>query len=231
MKRVLTVARALSTGYHYAAAWPLGIMLTSFLINLAVFAVIGDQIPGLHITYGVASIYVVQLVVCGQLMTQLFSFAVGLNASRRAFYLGTALIILAQSVAFGVLLYLAKLVEHATHGWGESLAFFDPVGISHSNNPVQILVYTVPMLLFSYLGVGLGIVTKRWGSNGIFVLSVLTIATTGGASILLTWSHRWSAVGHWFVTQSTVGIAVGWALVPLVLLAVGGYGLLRRATP
>jgi hypothetical protein len=231
MKRVLTVAQALSSSYHYALAWPLGIMLTSFVINLALFAVIGDQIPGVHITYGVSSIYVVQLVVCAQAMTQMFSFAVGLNASRRAFYLGTALIIVAQSFAYGVLLYLAKLVEHATHGWGESLAFFDPAGISHSNNPVQILVYTVPMLLFSYIGVGLGIVTKRWGSNGIFVLSVLTIAITGGVSTLLTWSHHWSTIGNWFVAQSTLGIAVGWALVPLVLLAAGGYGLLRRATP
>jgi hypothetical protein len=231
MKRVVTVARALSSNYHYALAWPVGIMLTSFLINLAIFGVIGDQVPGVHITYGISSIYVVQLVVCAQAMTQLFSFVVGLNASRRAFYLGTALIIGAQSFAYGVLLYLAKLLEHATHGWGESLAFFDPVGISHSNNPVQILVYTVPMLLFSYIGVGTGIVTKRWGSNGVFVLSLLTIAIAGGAVVLLTWSHNWSTVGHWFVTQSTLGIAVGWALVPLVLLAAGGYGLIRRATP
>lgn len=59
----------------------------------------------------------------------------------------------------------------------------------------------------------------------------MTAAHSGGASILLTWSHHWSTVGNWFVTQSTVGIAVGWALVPLVLLAAGGYGLIRRATP
>jgi hypothetical protein len=231
MRRVLTVARALGTGYHYVAAWPVIVLLSSFVINLIVFAVIGDKIPVAPITYGIISIFLVQLVVCAQGLIQLFNFVVGLNASRRSFYLGTALLILAQSVAYGLLLYLAKLVEHATHGWGENLGFFDPVGFSHSDSPVQILVYTVPMLLFSYLGVCLGLITKRWGSIGIFLLIVIITAGTGGASVLLTWTRSWSAVGHWFVTQSTLGVAVGWSLVPLALLVLGGYGLVRRANP
>ena len=71
MKRVLSVARVLNTGIPYAFAWPLGIMLTSFVINLAIFAFIGQQIPGVHITYGIVSIYIVQLIVCAQTMTQL----------------------------------------------------------------------------------------------------------------------------------------------------------------
>jgi hypothetical protein len=231
MNRALSVARVMNTGFPYAFAWPLAIMLSSFVINLALFAAIGDQIPGVHITYGIVSIYIVQLIVCAQGMTQLFSFAVGLNVSRRAFYLGSGLVILAQSLTYGVVLYLAKLVEHATHGWGESLAFFDPVGISHSNRPTQILVYAAPMLLVSYIGVFIGVVTKRWGSNGVFALTVAASAAFGGAAILVTWSHHWLAVGHWFASQSTFAVAVGWALVPMVLLAAGGYGLIRRATP
>jgi hypothetical protein len=96
---------------------------------------------------------------------------------------------------------------------------------------VEILVYTVPLLLFSYLGVFMGLVTKRWGNTGRYVLTAVTVVGTVGASILLTWSHNWSSVGHWFATQSTLGLAVGWTLVPLVILAVGGYGVIRRATP
>jgi hypothetical protein len=231
MKRALAVARLLTTGIPFALAWPLAIMFTSFLINLAIFAAIGAQIPGVHITYGIVSIYIVQLIVCGSTMTQLFSFAVGLNASRRAFYLGTSLMIVIQSMGYGVLLYLLKLVEHATHGWGESMAFFDPVGISHSTSPIQILVYAVPMLLISYVGAFIGLVSKRWGTNGVLGLSVLASLAFGGAAVLITWSHNWIAVGNWFASQSTLALAAGWVLVPIVVLATGGYGLIRRATP
>jgi hypothetical protein len=165
MKRVLPVARILLTNWHYAFLWPVAIMMTSFVINLALFAAIGDRVEGMNVTYGIISIYIVQLIVCSQGVTQMFSFAVGLNATRRAFYLGMAMVVAAQSFAYGILLYLAKLIEHVSHGWGVRLAFFDPVGVTHSNNAVQILVYAVPMLLFSYMGVFTGVVAKRWGAT------------------------------------------------------------------
>jgi hypothetical protein len=183
------------------------------------------------VTYGIISIYIVQLIVCSQGVTQMFSFAVGLNATRRAFYLGMAMVVAAQSFAYGILLYLAKLIEHVSHGWGVRLAFFDPVGVTHSNNAVQILVYAVPMLLFSYIGVFTGVVAKRWGGNGIFTLSALATLVLGGAAVLITWADSWSAVGDWFVSQPAFTLTVGWVLLPVAALAAGAYGLIRRATP
>lgn len=231
MKRVVAVARIVLTNWPYALLWPVGIMTGSFLINIALFASIGGQIEGMNVTYGIISIYAVQLIVYSQSMTQMFSFAVGLNATRRAYYAGTALVAVAQSLAFGVLLYLAKLVEHATHGWGVRLAFFDPVGVTHGNGPAQILVYAVPMVLASFIGVFTGVVVKRWGGNGVFTLSVLTLLVTGGAAVLITWTRSWPAVGHWFTSQSALALTVGWVLIPVAALAAGAYGLIRRATP
>jgi hypothetical protein len=230
MNRVLSVARIHSTAWA-AFVWPPAIMATSFLLNVALFAVIGDQIPGTHFTGGLSSIYVVQLVVASQMVAQFFSFAVGLGATRRAFYLGTGLVVLAQSLAFSVGIYVLMLIEHATNGWGVRLGFFDPIPLTHSGSPVQILVYFVPMLLVSVVGMFLGVVAKRWGSNGIFTLSLGTLVLLGGASVLITWAGRWTAVAHWFADQPGLTLTAGWTLIPLVVLAYGAYGLLRRATP
>ena len=129
------------------------------------------------------------------------------------------------------LLYLLELLEHATGGWGIALPFFDLLPATHGNNPVNVLTYGVPMFVFSCLGVFLGTVTKRWGVNGFFALTALSVVGFGLVIVLITWLQRWSTIGHWLAGQSELALLVGWILVPAVLLAGGGYGVLRRAVP
>ncbi len=229
MNRVLSVARI--QVMWQALLWPVAIMFTSFAINVALFGSIGDKIPSPHITGGLASIYVVQFIVCAQAMTQTFSFAVGLNATRRAFYLGTALVMAGQSLAYGVMLYGLKLIEHATNGWGVDLGFFDVGSFTRSENPVQILVYGVPMILCSVAGLFSGIVAKRWGGNGVLAMFLIVGIVLGGLAVLVTWTQSWTAVWHWLIAQSGLGLTLGWTLLPLTLLGFGSYGLLRRAVP
>lgn len=231
MNRVLSVARVQLITWPLVLGWPLAIMFSSFAVNLALFAAIGDKIPGEHVTGGLASIYVVQLIVYTQAMTHTFSFAVGLNATRRAFYLGTATLAIGHSLLYGILLYGLKAIEHATHGWGVSLGFFDVGPLTHGNNPLTILVYTVPMVLCAFLGMLVGVVTKRWGTNGVFALTVAASLVFGGAAFLITQHHGWSTVGSWLADQPGLALAAGWPLIPLVVVAAGSYGLLRRATP
>ena len=230
MNRVLSIARIQSIAW-VAFVWPPAIMVTSLLINIALFAAIGDKISGTHDTGGVSSIYIVELIVASQMVTQFFSFTAGLGATRRAFYLGTGAVVLAQSLVYGLGLYVLKLIELATDGWGVQLGFFDPIPLTHSESPVQILVYVVPMLLLGVLGLFLGVVAKRWGSNGIFTTSLGALVLLGAAAVLITWTGSWAAVGHWFATQPGLALAAGWTLIPLVALGYGAYGLLRRATP
>jgi|SRR5262245_23522653 len=228
MNRVLSVARIHATAW-VAFVWPPAIMATSFLINLALFASISDARA--HATGGITSIYVVVLIVASQMVTQVFSFAVGYGATRRAFYLGTGLVLLVQSLVYSLGLYVLKLIEHATDGWGVQLGFFDPLPLTHSQSPAQILVYFVPMLLLSIMGMFLGVVAKRWGSNGILAISLGALILFGGATVLVTWAGRWAAVGTWFANQPGLALTAGWTLIPLLALAYGAYGLLRRATP
>jgi hypothetical protein len=230
MNRVLAVARIQLISWP-AYLWPVGIMLSSFIINVALFAAIGDQIPGRHVTGGLVSIYIVMMIACAQLTAQMFSLTVGLNATRRAYYLGTGLVFTGVSLLYGVLLYGFELVEHATNGWGSSLAFFDVGWITSGSTPLQILVYAVPMMLASAAGVFMAIVQKRWGGNGILALTLLGIIGFGGAAVLVTMASSWSDVWHWIVDQPGVALMVGWPLIPLVALAFGSYGLLRRAVP
>src|SRR5262249_28510204 len=118
-----------------------------------------------------------------------------------------------------------------TNGWGVGVGFFDLVPLTHSNSPVQILVYAVPMVLFSVIGMFLGIVSKRWGANGVLTLSLATLILAGTAVVLVTWGRDWPAVGNWFVSQPGVALTAGWTLLPVAALAAGTYAISRRATP
>jgi hypothetical protein len=230
VNRLSRVTRVQLTAWPLAFGWPVGILATSFVINVAIFAALGDRIEA-PVTGGVVSIYVVQFIVCWQSMHQLFSFTVGLNATRRTFYAATSLVALGQSIAFGLLLYVFAQVEHATGGWGIDMHFFDPLPVTHSASPLTILVYAVPMALISFCGLFLGTVTKRWGGNGFFVLSVLSIIAIGGLIVLITLLDGWPAVETWLADQSGLALTLGWTLLPTVAFGAGGYAVLRRTVP
>ena len=229
MNRVLRVARVELISWPTSLGWPVVILASAFVVNLLIFAAIGDAVT--PITGGLVSIYIVQFIVCWQAMHQFFSFAVGLNATRRTFYIATVLVALGQSLAFGVLLYGMAQIERASDGWGISLRFFDPLPVTHSASPLTILLYAVPMALVSCCGLFLGSVTKRWGGNGLFALSLLEIVVAGLLILLITAMDGWPAIGAWFVDQSALALTIGWALAPTVALALGGYVPLRRAVP
>jgi hypothetical protein len=230
VRRTLTVSRVLYLNWPMALAFPLGIMATSFIINILIFAALGDAAAEGG-TGGLASLYIVQLIVCWQGMLQNFAFSVGLNVTRRAFYAASVLVATIQSVGYAVFLYGCALVERATDGWGVHLHFFDPLPVTHSFSPVTILVYAVPLLLISFLGLFLGAVNKRWGSTGVFILAIVSIFVLGGIAALITFLDGWPAVGHWLVARSWRSIAIGWSLIPAALAAAGGWWVLRRTVP
>jgi hypothetical protein len=233
MNRVLSVARVLVMSWLNTLGWPVIILASSFAVNLVIFAAIGTIIPkdGFIVTGGILSIYIVQAIASGQAITQFFSFAVGLNVTRRTFYLATCLVVLAQSVVFAMLLYVCALIEHATNGWGIGLPFFDPLPMTSGNSPVNIVLYALPMALLSFVGVTVGVVTKRWGGSGFLVLSLLTVVGSGLLSALINWLGAWPAIGIWLVDQPILLLVAGGTLIPAAALAGGSYAVLRRASP
>jgi hypothetical protein len=229
-RRTLTVARVLLTDAWALPGWPVLVMGSSFLVNLLIFAAIGDAVQH-PATGGLGSVYVLQLVVSWLSVRQHFSFVVGLNASRRAYYGGVGLVSLAQSVCIGLLLYGCAVAERATGGWGVNMSFFAPLPLMRGPWFEAIAVYAVPMILMSCLGVFLGSVSKRWGSNGVLVLSVACSLVLGGLIALITLLNEWTAVGAWLATRSWLSVVIGWSLVPAALAGVAGWLVLRRAVP
>lgn len=230
MNRVLDVARIDMVAWPSALGWPFGILGIAFAANLAIFGAIGEA-PENSTTGGLASIYIVFFVSFVQSVSQVFPFVAGLSVTRRAFFLGTGVVLLAQSVAFAVVLVVMRLLEDATGGWGLRLEFFGVPYLRHDDLLVQLAAYTVPFVAIGFVGIFLGVVHKRWGANGLFALLVLCIALGGAWVALVTWRDAWPSVGQWFTSTSPLAMVAGWPLLVGVALAGLAYLGLRRAEP
>jgi hypothetical protein len=226
---ILRVARLQLVGWPYGVLWPWGILALSFLVNLAIYASVDDARGSW--TGGLASIYVVQLVGFLQLFTRGFPFALAMSVTRRSYYLGTWLYSVLQAAAFGAVLLVLRLVEDATDGWGLSLHYFG-LGFPRNDDLVlQYLGYVVPFLLMAALGACFGLVMERWRYNGLFTLTAVSLVLGGLAVIVVSRAGWWSAIGGWLTDQSATSLFAGWPLPFVVVLALLGYLVIRRATP
>ncbi|MFI6759612.1 ABC transporter permease [Micromonospora sp. NPDC050417] len=230
MSRVLAATRVQLISWPAMVSWPWGILASSFLINLAVFALIADEMPDDPRTGGLVSIYVVVMIGAAQTITQFFPFSLGLSLTRRTFYAATSLLLVAESLVFGVLLYLCSLAERATDGWGLSLGFFVMPFMQNDNPLAQILIFTVPFIVLGYIGMFAALVLKRWGVGGLYLLSIVLLLLLGLLAVLVTWQHWWPAVGRWFADQSALALFAGWPALLALLLAGAGQLLMRRTT-
>jgi hypothetical protein len=227
----LKVVRTLLTNWFWALLFPITMLLVSAAVNMAVWAAVGKADMEGAWSGGLVTIYIVQLTVTWAGLSQHFSFAVGLNVTRRAFYTGLTFVVLGQSVLFGLFVYLSALLERATGSWGIGLKYFDPLSFLGRHPVAALLMYTVPMALVSCLGVFVGAIAKRWGAFGLFGLTLTSIVFVGFLGVLIGLLHGWPSVGSWLANQSALSIFAGWALLPTVLFAVGGYAVLRQAVP
>lgn len=232
MKRVLDVARIQLVNWPLVVAWPLGLLASVLLLNLAIFGAIGDVAPpDGRVTLGLMSIYIVVGVTHLQAMTQMFPFAVGLGVTRRAFYAATAVVVAGQALLFGIVLLLFEQVERLSGGWGLGVQFFG-LGFLRQDNPVaQWLAYAVPFVAVAAVGVFTGVVFKRWGQVGIYVASLGSAVAVTGLAVLVTVRDWWPAVGVFFTGQSSFALLAGYPLVVALLLGAAGWLAIRRATP
>jgi hypothetical protein len=232
MNRVLDVVRVQAFNWRGIVAWPLGILAFTLALNIAIFGAIGDAAPAEgRVTGALSSIYIVMFVAHLQTMTQVFPFAIGLSVTRRAFFAGSALVVVAQALFFGLVLLLLEQVERATGGWGVGVRYFGLPFVIQENPFAQWLVYVVPFLAVSAIGVFLGVVFKRWGQTGMYVLTITLGVLLAGFAIVVTWQRWWPSVGSFFTGQSTFALLAGYPLAIALLLGAVGWLAIRRATP
>jgi hypothetical protein len=226
MNRLLAVARLHTVTWQGPVVWPWLICGLAFLVNWAAFASMVDASDGEVTTGGLASLFVVSLVMFTSAVAQVFPYALGLGVSRRLFYTATALLAVAVSVADAVLLSALLLAENATGGWWTGLRFFGAAG----DGPGQIFVYGVLVLLATFVGIFVGVVYVRWRINGALTLTAAAIVVPGGLVALASWRGWWGEIGSWLADQSPLSLYAGWPLLLVAAAALAGLAVVRRAT-
>src|SRR5262249_52437448 len=177
-------------------ALPLGIMAFSFLVNLVIAA--GLPSPQGDYTGGLVTIYVF-LLVCGALsMTRSLPFGLMLGISRRTYYLGTALLIVALGVVYGLGLTVLQAVERATGGWGTGLHFFRVAWIMDGPWYQTWLTSFVLLVLFFWYGMWYGLVYRRWNVVGLVAFIAAQVLVVLAVVVAVSTTGNWADVGHFF---------------------------------
>ena len=227
MKTLVNVAR-----YHLVdrltyLALPWGIMAFSFLVNLVIATVLPS--PQGDYTGGLVTIYIF-LFVCGALsMTRSLPFGLMLGVSRRTYYLGTALLIVALGVVYGLGLTVLQAVERATGGWGAGLHFFRVPWIMDGPWYQTWLTSFVLLVLFFLYGMWYGLVYRRWNVVGLVAFIAAQVLVVLAVIVAVSTMHNWAAVGHFFTTLTVLSLTGVLAAVA-VALGLGGLTTIRRVT-
>jgi hypothetical protein len=228
MKTLVNVAR-----YHLAdrmtyVAVPWAVLAFSFLINLAI-AVMAPQPPGGIYTGGLVTIYVF-LLICGVLsMTRELPFGLMLGVSRRSYYLGTAALVLALSLGYGLALSALQAVERATGGWGLSLHYFQVPWIMNGPWYQTWVTSFVLLVLFFLYGMWYGLVYRRWNLFGLLTFAAAQVLAAVAVVAVLALTNGWTAFGHFFTTVQAPALA-GVLAALAIALGLGGFGTIRRIT-
>ena len=227
MKTLVNVAR-----YHLVdrityVAVPWGILAFSFLINLAIARLAPQPAGGIY-SGGVVSIYVF-LLICGVLsMTRELPFGLMLGVSRRGYYLGTALLVLALGITYGLGLTALQALERASGGWGLSLHYFQVPWIMDGPWYQTWLTSFVLLVLFFLYGMWYGLVYRRWNLVGVLTFVGAQMLVALAVAAVLTLTHGWTAFGHFFTTVQAPALT-GVLAALSIALGLGGFGTIRRA--
>lgn len=228
MSRTLAVARMQLINKWTYIGWPLTILAAAFLMSLAIFALIpvtegknggGSQAPLWYF-----------LVLGIQSMTLVFPFSQGLSISRRAFYLGTLGLFSLIALGMTGLYLLGGVIERATTGWGIYGYFFNIPWVTDGPWYATAAFFFVLMMFMFIIGFWFATIFKRWGTTGTLISTLGTALALIGLAALTTLLEWWGHVGSWFAQQTPLTIS-GWAALLCVVLAVGSYTTLRKATP
>ena len=171
------------------------------------------------------------LVVVGvQAIGLTMSFALGFGATRRDFWLGTSLMFGIVSLVNAVAIATLVQLEKATDGWWLNIAMFDALWYGQDGWLVDFYTTFALQLFVLFIGASVTTVYLRWRMRGMLILAFGAIALVLGGVAIATFTQSWPAIFEWFGGIGIVGaftVVLGLAVV----CAVGGYAVIRRATP
>jgi hypothetical protein len=232
--------------YHLVVPWlaltiPWGILAVSFAINLVIFAFApqgghSQTLIGLaqsaavkpNYTGGLASIYVLFLVVGISSIGRSLPFGLALGVSRRSYYTGTALFGAAMAAIDAVGLTALQAIERATDGWGVRMHFFQVPYVLNGPWYLTALTSFVALALLFVYGMWFGIVYRRWSLYGVIAFVAAQLIAVLAATLIVAGADAWSGVGRFFTGLTAAGLTGLLAALAVLLLA-GGQATIRRA--
>jgi len=234
--RIGSVIRLYFTNPMTIAVTPFIVLASIFVLNLAIWVIVVVSSPGNTnfaegFSYSGASawIFFYMAVVAIQAMNNTFRLALGYGATRRDFYLGSALVFVAMSVVFTAVITILGLLEEVTDGWGLQGRMFTPVYFG-DNWGVRIAVILCLFLFFTFTGSAFGAVFVRWGRNGLLIFGGILLAIVVAIGLAIALLDAWGPFGSWLDANAPLGLAL-WSLVPSAVFGVAGFFILRGATP
>jgi hypothetical protein len=232
MNRVLAAARIQVVHPAIIFGIPWLVVGISFAINVAIWGLAGlRDVPDAGFTGGVLALYITVCVVFVQAVTQLLPFAMGISLSRRTYWLGVALVGVLSALGYGIALAVLDAIGDATDGWGVGLTFWAPLPMQADNFFLQVLVSGAPMLAFIFAGIGMGVVVKRWGPNGLWALTLIALLFFGGLAVLVTGLGAWPEVGSWLADRSLLALSVGLPVLIGAIVAALSFAGIRGVVP
>jgi hypothetical protein len=210
------------------AAW--AVMMIVGLIITAANGPTDKMAEGMRYSWAVLSPQWYLVVVGVQAIGLTLSFALGFGATRRDFWVGT-------SVMFGIVSFLNAVaiatlvqIEKATDGWGIGIAMFDSLWYGQQGWLTDFYSTLALQLLVLFIGASVTTVYLRWRMRGMLIVALSAVALLLAFIAIATFSGSWPALMAWF---GGIGIGGAFSIVLALALvcAVGGYLVIRRATP
>lgn len=231
MTRMVNIARLQVLTWFSAIAMPWLVLALSMAINLTVFALAHDGGTETGGSGGMLALYIFVFVAATMTVREYFPFALGLSATRHAFFTATTGLAVAQAVVYGTVLLVLSSIERATSGWGVGMNFFHLPFFNELGPALLLFSYVVPMLLMWASGMFIGTLTKRWGATGLITAAAVSVIVFGGGSVLMTLQQWWLPLGSWLAAQPIASLTIGWPLLLIAILGGGSFLILRRTTP
>ena len=226
---------ALTPSVFFGIPWI--ILATAWLVMIIIGVIAGaagadteKMGEGMRYSWAVLSPQWYLVVVGVQAIGLTMSFALGFGATRRDFWLGTSamfgIVSLLNAIAIATLVQLEKL----TDGWWLNIAMFDALWYGQNGWVVDFYTTLALQLFVLFIGASVTTVYLRWRMRGMLVLTFGTIAIALAFVAVATFAAAWPAIFEWFGSIGVVGvftIVLGLAAI----FAIGGYLVVRRATP
>ena len=238
-RHIIAVLRLLFVNKTQLLYTPIGGQIAIFLLNYAIWWIIvvaaganpGDH-PNIHLEYSGAVLYtfVFAMIIAVQAMLRTFPFSLGFGVTRRDFYLGASAAFVILAATFAAVVTLLGSIELATKGWGIGGYLFAPAYFSDTFWLARFAVYFLLLLFLMFVGAVVSAIYMRWRAFGVSLFFILLGVVIVAAIAVITLTHEWDAVWGWVNRTGPFGLVV-WSLVPTVVCAVGGFLVLRRATP